>query len=263
MNMEYFPIDNQVSYLLFCAPHKHVVELSSFCILRAIASHSYGFFLCNSFLFLHWWSITQGFLTDHDQALQTLYAENAENSRHFNICLNMMATRIATVFASLKVKQYDLLALFWCYRSFFVWTKLLIKGPLCRQLKLFPLSLLSYFCLVRNYPLFGIELPSPRPHVTWFRQSLLLLFGTVSLNSKPFPTSPRPKHVSCSLWIDQWIRFFNPHLIHIYFILVIYICLNRDWHACNCRLLLSYMNGPMMLCAMICLIWRGINMLLR
>ncbi|KAF3570262.1 hypothetical protein F2Q69_00063942 [Brassica cretica] len=44
----------------------------------------------------------QGFLTDHDQALQTLYAENAENSRHFNICLNMMATRIATVFASLK-----------------------------------------------------------------------------------------------------------------------------------------------------------------
>ncbi|WZZ84215.1 hypothetical protein YC2023_104787 [Brassica napus] len=66
MNMEYFPIDNQVSYLLFCAPHKH------------------------------------GFLTDHDQALQTLYAENAENSRHFNICLNMMATRIATVFASLK-----------------------------------------------------------------------------------------------------------------------------------------------------------------
>ncbi|KAH0913748.1 LOW QUALITY PROTEIN: hypothetical protein HID58_037069 [Brassica napus] len=44
----------------------------------------------------------QGFLTDHDQALQTLYAEDAENSRHFNICLNMMATRISTVFASLK-----------------------------------------------------------------------------------------------------------------------------------------------------------------
>lgn len=49
-------------------------------------------------------SFTQGFLTDHEEALQTLYAEDAENSRHFNICLNMMATRISTVFASLKVK---------------------------------------------------------------------------------------------------------------------------------------------------------------
>ncbi|ANM57905.1 secretory 1A [Arabidopsis thaliana] len=44
----------------------------------------------------------QGFLTDHEQALETLYAEDAENSRHFHICLNIMATRIATVFASLK-----------------------------------------------------------------------------------------------------------------------------------------------------------------
>lgn len=50
--------------------------------------------------------ISQGFLTDHEQALETLYADDAENSRHFNICLNMMATRIATVFASLKVYTF-------------------------------------------------------------------------------------------------------------------------------------------------------------
>jgi syntaxin-binding protein 1 len=48
----------------------------------------------------------QGFLTDHEQALETLYAEDAENSRHFHICLNIMATRIATVFASLKVNTF-------------------------------------------------------------------------------------------------------------------------------------------------------------
>lgn len=149
---------------------------------------------------------TQGFLTDHEQALQTLYAEDAENSRHFNICLNMMATRIATVFASLKVKTMRPLSCFF----FFI--------------------LLSYFvCLVRNYPLFGIELPSPRPHVTWFRQSLLLLFGTVSRNSKPFPTSPRRKHVTCSLWIDQWIRLLTLICYKILFILVFFIIyLNRD-----------------------------------
>ncbi|CAH8253919.1 unnamed protein product [Arabidopsis lyrata] len=50
--------------------------------------------------------LSQGFLTDHEQALETLYADDAENSRHFNICLNMMATRIATVFASLKVYTF-------------------------------------------------------------------------------------------------------------------------------------------------------------
>lgn len=55
--------------------------------------------VCFIFTFTH----TQGFLTDHEQALETLYAEDADKSRHFDICLNMMATRIATVFASLKV----------------------------------------------------------------------------------------------------------------------------------------------------------------
>lgn len=46
----------------------------------------------------------QAFTTDHDGALQELYGENAENSRKFDACLNVMASRIATVFASLKVK---------------------------------------------------------------------------------------------------------------------------------------------------------------
>ncbi|KAF2282668.1 hypothetical protein GH714_043778 [Hevea brasiliensis] len=45
---------------------------------------------------------SQAFTTDHEGALQELYGENAENSRKFDACLNVMATRIATVFASLK-----------------------------------------------------------------------------------------------------------------------------------------------------------------
>lgn len=74
--------------------------------------------------------LTQGFLTDHEQALETLYAEDAENSRHFNICLNMMATRIATVFASLKVN------------------KSLSFHLDCRKLKLCPyISVLYYFLI--------------------------------------------------------------------------------------------------------------------
>ena len=45
----------------------------------------------------------QAFITDHERALEELYGENAENSRNFDTCLNTMAKRIATVFASLKV----------------------------------------------------------------------------------------------------------------------------------------------------------------
>ncbi|GER26385.1 plant sec1, partial [Striga asiatica] len=44
----------------------------------------------------------QGFITDHERALEELFADDAGNSRRFNACLNEMATRIATVFASLK-----------------------------------------------------------------------------------------------------------------------------------------------------------------
>lgn len=44
----------------------------------------------------------QGFTTDQDTAMDDLYG-NVENTRRFNTCLNSMAIRIATVFASLKV----------------------------------------------------------------------------------------------------------------------------------------------------------------
>ncbi|XP_057980195.1 SNARE-interacting protein KEULE-like isoform X3 [Malania oleifera] len=46
---------------------------------------------------------SQGFITDHELALEELFGGNAENSRKFDTCLNVMATRIATVFASLKI----------------------------------------------------------------------------------------------------------------------------------------------------------------
>ncbi|EOX96216.1 Secretory 1A [Theobroma cacao] len=45
---------------------------------------------------------SQGFITDHETALEELFSEDAEKSRKFEVCLNTMATRIATVFASLK-----------------------------------------------------------------------------------------------------------------------------------------------------------------
>lgn len=38
-------------------------------------------------------------------ALGELYGDDAEKYPDFDLCLNTMATRIATVFASLKVKK--------------------------------------------------------------------------------------------------------------------------------------------------------------
>ncbi|ONK80041.1 uncharacterized protein A4U43_C01F13140 [Asparagus officinalis] len=49
---------------------------------------------------------SQGFITDHDMALGELFGENAEKSRNYNALLTTMATRIATVFASLKEFPY-------------------------------------------------------------------------------------------------------------------------------------------------------------
>ncbi|OWM64946.1 hypothetical protein CDL15_Pgr028664 [Punica granatum] len=45
---------------------------------------------------------SQGFVTDQERALEELFGENVANSRKFDACLNTMATRIATVFASLN-----------------------------------------------------------------------------------------------------------------------------------------------------------------
>lgn len=51
----------------------------------------------------------QGFITDHERALEEILSQDAENSRRFDACLNEMATRIATVFASLKVSKLHIL----------------------------------------------------------------------------------------------------------------------------------------------------------
>lgn len=45
---------------------------------------------------------SQGFVTDHERALGELFGESAQNSRRAEASLNVMATRISTVFASVK-----------------------------------------------------------------------------------------------------------------------------------------------------------------
>lgn len=82
MNLEYFPIDSQVAEKTFCS----VDQLSSFGIVE-----------CNEKL------LCQAFTTDQESALQELFGDSAQNTRKADACLNLMATRIATVFASLKV----------------------------------------------------------------------------------------------------------------------------------------------------------------
>ena len=61
-------------------------------------------------LTLGFFDCVQGFITDHERALEELFSENAEGSHKYNACLNTMATRISTVFASLRVCIYMLLA---------------------------------------------------------------------------------------------------------------------------------------------------------
>ncbi|XP_065858033.1 SNARE-interacting protein KEULE isoform X2 [Euphorbia lathyris] len=48
---------------------------------------------------------SQGFVTDHERALEELFADD-EDSRKGDACLNVMANRIATVFASLREFPY-------------------------------------------------------------------------------------------------------------------------------------------------------------
>lgn len=55
---------------------------------------------------VHWECFPQGYITDQERALEDLFGEDVENSRKFDGCLNVMAARIATVFASLKVCTY-------------------------------------------------------------------------------------------------------------------------------------------------------------
>ncbi|XP_010692247.2 protein transport Sec1a [Beta vulgaris subsp. vulgaris] len=49
---------------------------------------------------------TQVFVTDHDMAMEELYGETSQNARKYDACMNALATRIATVFASLKELPY-------------------------------------------------------------------------------------------------------------------------------------------------------------
>ncbi|KAI3886609.1 hypothetical protein MKW92_014398 [Papaver armeniacum] len=49
---------------------------------------------------------SQGFVTDNERALEELYGENMQNTRQHEACLDVMATRIATVFASLRELPY-------------------------------------------------------------------------------------------------------------------------------------------------------------
>ncbi|KAL0379662.1 UNVERIFIED_CONTAM: SNARE-interacting protein KEULE [Sesamum angustifolium] len=56
---------------------------------------------------LEYFSIdSQAFITDHERALEELFGDNAADCRKFDACLNVMASRIATVFASLKEFPY-------------------------------------------------------------------------------------------------------------------------------------------------------------
>ena len=48
----------------------------------------------------------QGFITDHERALEELFCESAEGFNKYNACLNAMATRISTVFASMRVCMF-------------------------------------------------------------------------------------------------------------------------------------------------------------
>ncbi|XP_010255632.1 PREDICTED: SNARE-interacting protein KEULE-like isoform X2 [Nelumbo nucifera] len=45
---------------------------------------------------------SQGFITDNEKALEQLFGEDVENSQIYDACLNTMAMRIATMFASLR-----------------------------------------------------------------------------------------------------------------------------------------------------------------
>jgi len=50
---------------------------------------------------------TQGFITDNDEALELLFGESNEGTRKFDKCIETIATRLSTVFASMKVKQIN------------------------------------------------------------------------------------------------------------------------------------------------------------
>lgn len=67
-------------------------------LMSSSSHYSVSSFFC--LVFCH--MILQGFITNNERALEELFGDE-ENNRKAVACLNVMATRIATVFASLRV----------------------------------------------------------------------------------------------------------------------------------------------------------------
>ncbi|CAD6251008.1 unnamed protein product [Miscanthus lutarioriparius] len=86
------------AYVFFSSPvHKELVaqikkDSSVLPRIAALSEMNLEYFAIDS----------QGFITDHERALEELFSENAEGSHKYNACLNTMATRISTVFASMR-----------------------------------------------------------------------------------------------------------------------------------------------------------------
>ncbi|XP_018629069.1 protein transport Sec1a isoform X1 [Nicotiana tomentosiformis] len=94
----------EVIIMCFCLQYCVHHEIDIFTSLTE-SSYSFFFFFifCTMQMNLEYFPIdSQGFVTDHERALEELFGESAQNSRRTDACLNVMATRIATVFASLK-----------------------------------------------------------------------------------------------------------------------------------------------------------------
>lgn len=60
----------------------------------------------------------QGFTTDNDGALEKLFGEHSEGTRDYDACIETIATRLSTVFASLKVLADQSLRSPWCSFDF-------------------------------------------------------------------------------------------------------------------------------------------------
>jgi syntaxin-binding protein 1 len=46
--------------------------------------------------------VLQGFSTDNERALEQLFAEQSDKTQDYKVCIDTMACRLATVFASMK-----------------------------------------------------------------------------------------------------------------------------------------------------------------
>lgn len=55
------------------------------------------------FFYWLWLCTMQGFTTDNDHALEQLFGEHSEGTRDYDACIDIIAARLSTVFASLKV----------------------------------------------------------------------------------------------------------------------------------------------------------------